>query len=724
MGNLVIVSNRLPVSVKRVNGKLEFYPSVGGLATGLSSYASRGRSKWVGWPGLPSDDLTEAEHKQIAKELKKHHCYPVFLTQKQLDEYYNGYSNSVLWPLFHNLEVKTGETAKSWRAYQEANALFAEEALLLSDKGSTIWVHDYQLLLVPELLRRERPRDQIGFFLHIPFPPAEVFKRLKHARPLVWGMLGADLVGFHTISYTENFLEAARQLKVGTTEPKRVILPSRVARVTEFPMGIDYAKFVRATKQRAVQSGLRKLRWKYRGKKVILTVDRLDPTKGLVERLKAYQKLLQITPSIRGKIVMVMIATPSRTEIDEYKQLKQRLEALVTKVNAQFGTARWQPVEYLYTSLPFEKLSPYFQRADIAFIAPIRDGMNLVAKEYLASHPRSDGVLILSETAGAAEELQDAVLVNPARPSTLVKGLSQALTMPRHELKHRVRRMQQHLEQFTVQAWADNFMDALQRPYTIPGTRTRNLNAARSREIVAAYQQSAKRVILLDYDGVLRDFEPDPRAAAPSPKTKKLLRRLAENKANDVILISGRGKDDLQAWFGDLPLALAAEHGALFRRKGGRSWHKLTGSSGAWKREVTAILEHFTAQTPGSLLERKQWSVAWHYRGASPYYSQKNLVTIKRLLRPIAQAHNLKIESGHKVLEVRPYDIVKDRVAQEWLIHDHDFILCIGDDATDEDMFADLPPEAFTVKVGRGNTAARLRAKDVDAVLALLSKFK
>jgi trehalose 6-phosphate synthase/phosphatase len=279
------------------------------------------------------------------------------------------------------------------------------------------------------------------------------------------------------------------------------------------------------------------------------------------------------------------------------------------------------------------------------------------------------------------------------------------------------------LEQFTVQAWADNFMDALQRPRTIPGTRTRNLNAERTREIVADYRRAAKRVILLDYDGVLRGFEPDPRQAKPSPKTHKLLRRLAENKANDVILISGRGKDDLQAWFGDLPIALAAEHGALFRRKGGRNWHKLTGSSGAWKREVTAILEHFTAQTPGSFLERKQWSVAWHYRGASPYYSQKNLVAIKRLLRPIAKAHNLKLENGHKVLEVRPYDIVKDRVAQEWLIHDHDFILCIGDDATDEDMFADLPPEAFTVKVGRGATAARLRAKDVDAVLTFLKKL-
>jgi trehalose 6-phosphate synthase/phosphatase len=354
MASLIIVSNRLPVSVRKSGGKLEFYPSVGGLATGLASYTTDGRSKWIGWPGLPSDNLTDAERKQITARLKKHHCYPVFLTQKQLDQYYNGYSNSVLWPLFHHLAVKTDtDLPKNWQAYQAVNALFADEVLALSEAGSTIWVHDYQLLLVPKLLRHERPGDSIGFFLHIPFPAADTFTEIQHAGDLVQGMLGADLIGFHTSSYTQNFLASCQVFGLGIPENKRLVLPHRVVRVTEFPMGIDYAKFVRATRQRAVRTIYRQLAWKYRGQKVIVTVDRLDPTKGLAERLEAYEKLLESNAALRGHVTMVMLAVPSRAEIDEYKALKARVEGLVQHINHTFGTKRWQPVDYHYESWPF-----------------------------------------------------------------------------------------------------------------------------------------------------------------------------------------------------------------------------------------------------------------------------------------------------------------------------------------------------------------------------------
>jgi trehalose 6-phosphate synthase/phosphatase len=723
MGNLVIVSNRLPVSVKKVDGKLEFYPSVGGLATGLSSYASKGRSKWIGWPGLPSDDLTELEQKKIAKELKKHHCYPVFLTKKQLNDFYNDYSNSVLWPLFHHLEVTHGNTRTSWKAYREVNELFASETLALSRPGSDIWIHDYQLLLMPELLRRERPHEHIGFFLHIPFPTKEIFDTVPQARELLRGMLGADLVGLHTTSYADNFLENCRAHRLGIVEPKKVTLPTRVVRVTNFPISIDYTKFAKASRQRAVKRERRKLAWKYRGKKVILTVDRLDPTKGLAERLVAYQELLRTYPALHKKVVMVMLAVPSRAEIEEYKALKIRVEGLVEEINTEFGTLVWQPVDYHYESWPFERLAAMYQRADVAFIAPIRDGMNLVAKEYLASRPKHDGVLILSETAGAAEELKDAILVNPETPSTLVEGLSQALTMPRRELRRRTRAMQKHIEEFTIQNWADTFMNTLQRPVAKPLAITKSVNVPREQEIVAKYHQAVKRLILLDYDGVLKSFTKDPNAAKPTPRVLKLLKRLSSTPNTDVVLISGRSKNDLGGWFSDLPIALAAEHGALFRRKGGKQWHKTSAASRAWKKDVLALFEYYADATPGAFVEQKDWSVVWHYRGASPYYAQKHLVVLKRLLKPIVSGGNLTLHDGNKVLEVHPSDIGKGRVAQEWLIHDHDFIIAIGDDATDEDMFAALPPEAYSVKVGRGATVAGLRLKGVDEVLGLLGKL-
>ena len=723
MGNLVIVSNRLPVSVKKVDGKLEFYPSVGGLATGLSSYANKPGSKWIGWPGLPSDDLTEAEKREIARELRKHRCYPVHLTQEQLDDYYNGYSNSVLWPLFHDLEVNRGDTPKCWRAYTEVNQLFVDETLALSKPGSDIWVHDYQLLLVPNMLRLERPSDRIGFFLHIPFPGVKTLSTTKHARDLLRGVLGADLVGLHTTGYTDAFLENCRQHHLGIVEPKKVTLPHRVVRVTNFPISIDYAKFAKAVKQRAVRRERRKMAWKYRGQKVIVTVDRLDPTKGLVGRLEAYQKLLKTNPQLHKKVVMVMLAVPTRADIEEYKQLKEHVEKLVQKINTSFGTASWQPVEYMYESWPFERLAALYQRADVAFIAPVRDGMNLVAKEYIASRPKHDGVLILSETAGAAEELKDAVLVNPAQPATLVEGLSRALTMPRKELRRRTSHMQKHIQQFNIQKWADTFVEALQLPVPVPAAGTRTIGKVIHQEIIASYHQASHRLLLIDYDGVLRRFVKDPDTAKPTERVLNILQQLSHDPHNDVALVSGRSKQDLEAWFGHLPLALAAEHGALFRRKGGKNWHRTSTASRAWKKDVASLFDYYTSITPGAQTEQKEWAVVWHYRGASPYYAQKHLVALKRLLKPLMDTAGLAIHDGNKVLEVHASEINKGRVTQEWLIHDQDFILALGDDVTDEDMFATLPPEAYTIKVGRGVTAARFRVKDVSDVLSLLGRL-
>lgn len=723
MGNLVIVSNRLPVSVKRVDGVLDFYPSTGGLATALSSYIKKDNCIWIGWPGIASDDLTFAEKKLITNELQKHHCRPIFLTQKQLDEYYNGYSNGVLWPLFHDLPVETGGSATNWKAYQTVNKQFAEAAIELSQPGSTIWVHDYQLMLVPLFIREQRPTDKLGFFLHIPFPSNKKLSTIKEAQSLIEGVLGANLIGFHISSYTKNFLDSCRAHHIGIVGGKQVALAHHAVQVTEFPIGIDYARFVRGLQQSSVRSQYRKLQWKYRGKKVILTVDRLDPTKGLAERLLAYEKLLQQNPDLHRKVVMVMLATPNRTDIDVNKRLKVRVEALVKKINKKFGNDTWEPVEYTYDTLPLESIIPLYERADVAFIAPIRDGMNLVAKEYLASKPKHNGVLVLSSTAGAAEELKDAILVNPKKPATLVEGLSKALTMPKRELTRRASSMQNHIQEFTVQAWADNFIKTLQRSRSMSPVKTKHFSDLQANDTIAAYHGAAKRLLLFDYDGVLRKFVPNPAAAKPNKQVLNLLKRLGGDPCNDLVIVSGRSKEDLGNWFGDLPIALAAEHGAFFRRNGGKNWHKTTNSTTDWQKPVVALFEQYAEMTPGALVERKQWSIVWHYRAASAYYAQKHLVILRRLLVPIVKAHSLSIKEGNKVLEVHPSDISKGRVVQEWLIHDHDFVLCLGDDVTDEEMFASLPHQAISIKVGKGATAARYRIKGVTEVLNFLSKL-
>lgn len=724
MPRVVIVSNRLPVSVKKVDGKLEYYPSAGGLATGLSSYASSGNNRWIGWPGIPSDDLTEQDQKDIAAELKKHHCYPVFLTQKQLDGFYNGYSNSVLWPLFHHMKVDSGDTAANWRTYKEVNKLYAETTLRLTRDSDRLWLHDYQLMLLPELLRVARPKGKIGFFLHIPFPSPELFLTSKHAAALVKGLLGADLVGMHTTAYCENFLEVCRELHIGIAAPRKVILPERVVRVADLPIGIDYKKFSDASKSFEVGLEYRKLQVKYFGKKVILTIDRLDPSKGLVGRLKAYRMLLAENPRLHGKVVMVMQAMPSRTEVAAYQKLRVDVEKLVQQINDQYGTRRWKPLETIFSPLPFAEYAALYQRADVAFIAPIRDGMNLVAKEYLASHPKSDGILVLSETAGAAQELKDAVLVNPYKLRSLVTGLSDALSMTPSGFLRRARSMQRRLRRNTIDKWAEGFMDLLERPIPVPNIRfTRSLAKPQTVELIADYHQARKRLILLDYDGTLEPLKRRPEDAKPSRSTLAALKRLAKDPRNHVAVISGRSRGNLMTWLGEIPITLVAEHGGFIRLRDHKSWRKTNEHSLRWEKEVTALLSSYATQTPNAFVERKEWSIAWHYRNASPFYAQKNLIILKKLLGPIAKREKLGVVDGNKTLEVHHLDVSKGHITQEWLLHDQDFILAIGDDTTDEDMFAALPASSHTIKVGRGITKANYRLPNVSTVHSLLRKL-
>lgn len=721
--SVVIVSNRLPISVKKVDGKLEFYPSVGGLATGLSSYVKDKRNKWIGWPGVPSDDLSEAEQQQISDELIKHNCYPVFLKQKQLDEYYNGYSNTILWPLFHDLPAELGDHDRTWKAYQSVNRAFGDVVLALSDPDSTIWVHDYQLLTLPAMLRAARPQAKIGFFLHIPFPKPSNFAQLPSAKILLAGILGSDLVGLHTRAYVENFLSVVGEITSDVVGQEQVILGDRVVRVTDFPMGIDYERFTKARELKNVKREVKKHQKKYKGMKVIVTVDRLDPTKGIAERLEAYYEFLRQSPQFLGKVVMAMLAVPSRTEIDEYKKLKERVDGLVAKINSEFGTRKWQPVDYMYTSLPVESVTALYQVADIAFITPIRDGMNLVAKEFIASKPKNDGVLILSKTAGAAQELTDALLVNPKRRSTMVSALDRALKMPKTELRERLGTMHRQIATHTVQDWAKTFMGTLQTPVGGPVRRTRPLTRDREQDIVDSFHAAGKRTLLFDYDGVLVPIATNPEDAKPTKSLRNLLQKLADTPGTEVSIISGRTKDTLDEWLGDLPLTLIAEHGAFIRKSGHKNWRKAVSASDEWKNEVELILEKYAALTPGSFVEMKHFAAVWHYRKASAYHAQKNLVTLKRILARVANKYGLEVRSGKKILEIKPVGINKGVAALGRLQSSPDFVLAAGDDYTDEDMFTALPVTAYTLKVGRGYTAARYRVAAVDNLQALLNKL-
>jgi trehalose 6-phosphate synthase/phosphatase len=723
---LIIVSNRLPVSVKKTDGGLEFFESIGGLARGLASYTSNKKNKWIGWPGIPSDDLSERERQQISDKLAENNCYPIFLTKKQIDDYYNGYCNGILWPLFHDSEVSADSLAHEdswWKAYQRINELFAETVIALSGVDDTIWVHDYQLLILPALLRLERPYNKVGFFLHIPFPAPTQMQKIKSGEAIVAGMLGAGLIGLHVGSYVRNFLDTVKTYDLGVTAHKKVLLRDRAVRVTDFPLGIDYTKYVEARKSDAVRIEYAKLKLKYRGLKVILTVDRLDPAKGLVERLEAYRTLLRENPKLVGKVVLLMQVMPSRLDVPEYAELKIQLDKLVRSINREFRTPLWRPIDFIFKPLPFARVTAMYRRADVAFIVPLRDGMNLVAKEYLASKPYQRGVLVLSTTAGAAEELKDAVMVDPSKPRSLVTGLSKALNMKPKEFKRRVHKMQTHLADSDVHVWVSKFTRALKQDISLQPGGLHTLKPKQYTTITKPFKQSKHPLILLDYDGVLERFHQKPANAKPPTDTKRLLSKLCT--VADVVIISGRRRSELEEWLGHAPVSLVAEHGAFSQRAGRTSWRSHYGArnSHAWKSAVWDVMDRYASRTPGAEVETKDAALVWHYRQAQPYAAQKNLVALRRLLKPIATKYNLAVDQGNKILEVRPANINKGLAAQAWIKPSTDFILAIGDDFTDEFMFTMLPPKAYTIKVGTGHSEAKYRLKNVTAVHELLRKL-
>lgn len=723
MSQVILISNRLPVSVKKVKGELVYSASVGGLATGLSSYVKDSNNLWIGWPGIASEELTEKERQSVVFELAKRNCRPVFLTRKQIDEFYNGYSNSILWPKFHDLpagsKVNPEKRERWWRAYRSANQKYSEAALNVAETGSRIWVHDYQLMLVPEMLREQRADLITGFFLHIPFPSQKTFEKIHEYKKLLQGILGAEVIGFHTQDYVSNFLSICRSRNLPMISDSELIMPGHTVRINRFPMGIDYQKYAQAGKSKAVKEAYKRFHKRYLGLKVIVAIDRLDPTKGLLERLEAYRSYLMLNPKSRGKIVFALVAAPSRTDIEVYQKLTAKIQAIVTDINAEFGGPRWQPVDYMNVTLSFEEVTALFQIADVAFIAPIRDGMNLAAKEYIASR-RKNGVLILSETAGAAQELQDAILVNPKKPDELVDAIDEALKMHKRELRGRLRRMQQQLSSNTVQNWADNFVGTLQRP--IPGTPTitRALKGKLETNLILDYMQSNRRLIFIDYDGTIVPFSKDYRDVSPPKIVTDLLAKLGRDEHNAVVLISGRSPEDLEKWFGGLPISLVAEHGAAIRRAGNIRWKTIEKVDTEWKRIVRPALERYAKLTPGATIETKPHSLVWHYRAAPPYYAQKYAITIKRAFKPIVKQYGLQILQGNKVIEIKNPRISKGKAAENWLNRGYDFMLSIGDDATDEELFAALPEFAHSIKVGRGLTAARYRVPSYNEVIEIL----
>jgi trehalose 6-phosphate synthase/phosphatase len=723
MSRTLIVSNRLPTKVLRTDEGLTFQPSEGGLATGLGSIYRQGDNVWIGWPGLFVEGEAEEEH--IKQELLADNMAPVFLTEAEIRDFYEGFSNGTLWPTFHYFSDLAIYEQTHWEAYMAVNQKFCDAVLALAGPEDTIWVHDYQLLLLPELLRRARPEAAIGFFLHIPFPSQELIRVLPWREQLLRGMLGADLIGFHTFGYLRHFLSAESHLLGLPAQNGQIEMQTRTVRVDAFPMGIDYERYAKAAASESSKAHEEEYRQALRDTRVILSIDRLDYTKGIAQRLRAFDLLLQRYPEWRGQVTLVMLVVPSRDQVAQYASLKEEIDELVGRINSQYRTISWNPINYFYRSLPLDELVSLYRLAEVALVTPMRDGMNLVAKEFVASKLDQRGVLILSERAGAARELSDAITINPTDIGQLVEAMHDALVMPEEEQISRMTAMQALVRRYNVFSWTRLFMNQLSytkmKQHTLA---TEMLTEQATTQLATDFKAAKQRLILLDYDGTLVNFHPNPQRAEPDQELRLLLRSLTELPDTRVVVISGRDRATLEKWLGHLPIDFIAEHG-VWLRTAGEDWHLFQQLRNDWKRELRPVLELYVARTAGSFIEEKDYSLVWHYRRADNDLGVERAREMMSHLSFMTANTDLQVMEGHKVIEIKNAGINKGAAATRWLEqYPADFVLAFGDDRTDEDTFRVLPEGAYSVRVGTGaRSLARFNIASPTEVRQLLRKL-
>jgi trehalose 6-phosphate synthase/phosphatase len=721
MSRVLLVSNRLPVRIDVRDGATTIQPSSGGLATGLSGPHAASDWLWIGWPG-DLDALSADEREAALARLSELRLEPVELSTAELERYYDGYCNAVLWPLFHYLPAQLPLEIRNFEEYRRINERFAEAVVKHYRDGDVIWVHDYQLMLVPDLLRQRLPGARIGFFLHIPFPSSELFRTLPEREAILRGLLGADLIGFHTTAYLRHFASSLLLSLGVATEIDRLNWRGRSIRLGCFGMGIDARAFDATSRDPSVLERVREVRGET-DMQLLLGVDRLDYTKGIPRRLLAFERLLQLHPELCGKVRLVQVAVPSREDVRAYRAFRSLADELIGRIHGQFATPSWVPVHWIYRSLPREEVVALYRAADVMLVTPLRDGMNLVAKEFVASRADEDGVLVLSEFAGAAAELAEAIAVNPFDIEATAEACHRALTLGAVERRTRMRTLRSRVFTHDVERWVESFLLALrevaQRDDTARRAPTPEPVLA---DVVRQIRAAKRRVLLLDYDGTLVPFAATPEGASPDAELLALLGALSRAPGTEVHVVSGRGRGVVEEWLEGLPIGLHLEHGLWSRLPDASEWKAAVLQDQGWRDAVREILWDYTSRSPGSLIEEKSASFAWHYRGTDPEFGSMQAKELRLHLSERLSNVPVEIVPGEMVVEIRPHGVNKGRVLERVLGGDSSdaLVVALGDDRTDEDLFAALPESGISIHVGPSASRARYRVEGVARARELL----
>lgn len=726
---LVIAAYRLPFKFVEQNKGYKAVQNAGGLVSAvlaLSENSKKNNTRLteskIAWAGLADNLPPKTSKSELSNE--SFDIIPVTIDPELNDLYYGGFCNDLIWPLFHYFSEFSVINEEYYHSYEKANTLFCETLVKHIRKGDFVWIHDYQLLLLPEMIRNKVPDVTIGFFLHIPFPSFEIFRLLPRnwRESIINGMLGADLIGFHTHDYAQHFIKTVKRTTGFECRQNLIYTPNKIVKADAFPIGIDYNKFHTACTTKKVLAEKQRITENLAGQKLIFSVDRLDYSKGLLSKLRGYETFLDKNPGWHSKVVFNMVVVPSRDSIEQYKQMKVDIESMVGRINGKYSSLAWRPIIYQYKSLTFNELVALYDLSDVGLITPLRDGMNLVAKEFVACQTKKNGVLILSEMAGAAAEMNEALIINPSDISEMSAAILTALQMKPRDKKVRMERLQSRISAYNVFTWADDFFN---QTFDIKDYQkqleTKYLTASIQSRLITDYKNATRRALFLDYDGTLVSFTKYPEMAVIDQETRKIIKDLADDKKNEVVIISGRGKAFLEKQFKGIRVSLVAEHG-YFIKKPGKKWAAAFDSDGQWKEAVRPILMEYVNRCYGTLIEEKTGSIAWHYRNADSDFAFLRLNELKDDLAEIIRYKtDFEILEGNKILEIKSGKYDKGQAAGSLLENEKfGFILAAGDDITDEDLFRILPETAFTIRVGLNPSLARYNVKELPLLLKLL----
>lgn len=723
---IIIVAYRLPFKLVRKKDQNHAVQNAGGLVSAILSLSERmnlnnaaaSKIMWVG----TGDMQLEQENLNQNFDL-----FPLEIPRKINDKYYGGFCNDTIWPLFHYFPQGTVYEDSYFEAYKVANALFFERLKKLIKPGDFIWIHDYQLFLLPDMVRQSFPKANIGFFLHIPFPSFEIFRLF----PRIWresvlkGMTGADIVGFHTNDYTQHFIKSVKRTLGYKVNQNYINVKNRLCKADAFPLGIDFDKFHKTCSSTKTLSHRKKLQKSLLDKKLIFSVDRLDYSKGFINRLKAYERFLEKFPDWHHKVVFNMVVVPSRDNIEAYRDIKKEIEATVGRINGKYSNLSWRPLIYQYKSIPFNELVALYDLSDVGLITPLRDGMNLVAKEYIACQSENTGMLVLSEMAGAAVELNEAIIINPTDVEETSDAIDKALNMPQEEKERKVLKMQNRLKRYNVFTWAADFFSQVddikkeQARLSVIFLDDKTLECIKTK-----YLNSYNRLFLIDYDGTLTPIAKLPEMALLNINTESILKDITSDKRNKVVIVSGREREFIEKQFKNMDVTLIAEHGYYIKHPHG-VWTKNMEIDLLWKRKILPILNDYVDRCNGSMIEEKHASIVWHYRNADEEIASLRIHELKDDLTEILKGESmLQMLEGDKALEIKSLLYDKGTAASELIgKENYDFIIAIGDDRTDEDLFRVIPKHGFTIKVGSKPTKARFNIRNQSQIYEILALF-